>query len=146
MILGLFLSIPLWGCEPTKSGDPPGSKELGAGGVYVAYNHGCEAGCDGVNKGDLIQEIDGKPVKTSKDFDDANLIDGKPHKLKLVAASGAPKEAEITAKPFTKMPPLENVPPFWAVGAAELDAAPKWARKRMFGHASPSVMLVNSDG
>ncbi len=147
LLLGLFLSIPLLGCEPSTNSGPPGDKALKAGGVYVAYNHGCDQGCDGIGKGDLIQKIDGNTVKTSEDFDKANLIDGKPHKLDLLTAGSlAPKQAEIVAKPMTKLPPLENVPPFWAVGADELNAAPSWARKRMFGHASPSVMLVNSDG
>ncbi|MBL4683752.1 MAG: hypothetical protein JKY37_04115 [Nannocystaceae bacterium] len=147
VILGLFLSIPLWGCEPTTASGPPKAKALDAGGVYIAYNHGCEQGCSDIGKGDLIQKIDGKVVKTSADFDAANLTDGKPHKLNLLAAGSlAPKQTEIVAKPYGKLPPLENVPPFWAVGAEELNAAPSWARKRMFGHASPSVMLVNSDG
>lgn len=149
VILGLFLSIPFLGCEP--SGDSsfkiPGDKDLKSGGVYVAYNHGCDQGCSDIDKGDLIQKIDGKTVKTSEDFDKAGLTDGKAHKLDLLASGSlAPKTAEITAKPKTDMPPLENVPPFWAVGAEELNKAPEWARKRMFGHASPSVMLVNSDG
>jgi len=149
VFLGLFLSIPLLGCEPSTGGSSniPGEKDLKSGGIYVAYNNGCDQGCDGIDKGDLITEIDGKKVSTSEDFDKANLIDGKPHKLKLLAAGSlAPKSAEITAKPNSKMPPLTDVPPFWAVGAAELNEAPKWARKRMFGHASPSVMLVNVDG
>jgi hypothetical protein len=44
------------------------------------------------------------------------------------------------------MLPLTDVPPVWTVGAEELDRAPSWARRRMFGHASPMVMLVNVDG
>ena len=149
-VLGLFLSMPMLACD-SGGGDSafkiPGKKDLKPGGIYVAYNHGCDQGCDSVEKGDLIQKIDGNTVKTSEDFEKANLIDGKPHKLDMLSSGSlAPKQAEIVAKPKTDMPPLENVPPFWAVGAEELNKAPDWARKRMFGHASPSVMLVNSDG
>jgi hypothetical protein len=142
-LLGLF------GCEKTGTTgfNIPMPKDLKPGGVYVAYNHGCQQGCDQVEKGDLIQKIDGKDVKTGADFDAANVIDGKPHKLDLLAnGSLAPKSVEITAKPKTDMPPLENVPPFWVSGAERLNQAPEWARRRMFGHASPSVMLVSVDG
>lgn len=125
----------------------PMNKDLKAGGVYVSYNHGCDSGCDQIDKGDLIQKIDGKTVKTGEEFDAANVTDGKPHKLDVLAAgSMAPKAVEIVAQPKTDMPPLENVPPFWTVGADALNEAPEWARRRMFGHASPSAMLVNTDG
>lgn len=123
------------------------SAVLKPGGVFVAYNLGCEKGCDAVKRGDLIQEIDGKPVATTADFWNAPLTDGNPHKLKVLKLStGEPIETEIVAKPNDSMPPVKGAPPFWAVGAEELDQAPKWARRRMFGHASPQIMLVNSDG
>ena len=149
LFVGLFLSSSLLGCEPggATAFPIPQDEDLKPGGIYVAYNHGCAAGCDQVKKGDLIQKIDGKTVKTSADFDGSGLIDGKAHKLDLLAEDSlAPKQVEITAQPKSDMPPLENVPPFWAVGAEELNRAPEWARRRMFGHASPSVMLVNTDG
>jgi hypothetical protein len=142
--------LSLTGCEPKAGGggfNIPQPKDLKPGGLYVAYNHGCEAGCGDIQKGDLIQKIDGKPVKTGADFDAANITDGKPHKLELLSnGSLAPKTAEVTAKPKTDMPPLENVPPFWVSGAERLNQAPDWARRRMFGHASPSAMLVSVDG
>ncbi len=142
--------LGLTGCDKssgTKGFNIPMNKDLKAGGVYVAYNHGCTSGCDQVDKGDLIQKIDGKTVKTGADFDAANITDGKPHKLELLANdSMAPKTVEITASPKTDMPPLENVPPFWTGGAERLNQAPDWARRRMFGHASPSAMLVSVDG
>jgi hypothetical protein len=150
ILVGLALSaLALAGCD--SKGKPstmevPGSKDLEAGGLYVAYNHGCTKGCDQVAKGDLIQSIDGKPMKTEADFKAANVTDGQPHKLELIGKGGAPKSVEITASPKTDMPPLENVPPFWVADAAKLNQAPEWARRRMFGHASPSVMLVSIDG
>ena len=141
--LGLAVS-----CEPSSGGFKiPGHKDLKAGGVFISYNLGCDKGCDQVQKGDLLQKIDGKAVNTGKEFDAANIADGKPHKLDLLAAgSMAPKSVEITAKPKSNLPPLKDVPPFWTVGAKELDAAPEWARRRMCGHASPMVQIVSING
>ncbi len=143
----LALPLTMTSCDKKKdiSFTVPKSV-LKPGGVFVAYNLGCERGCEQINRGDLIQEIDGKPVATSADFDGANLTDGKPHKLKVLKLTDEVFEVEIVAKPNDKMPPVKGAPPFWAVGAEELNAAPKWARRRMFGHASPQIMLVNSDG
>ena len=139
----LALGGALGACDSKGSGTSfniPESKDLERGGLYVVYNHGCTKGCDQVEKGDLIQSIDGKPTKTEADFKAANVIDGQPHKLELIGKDGAPKSVEIVASPKTDMPPLENVPPLWVADAAKLDLAPEWARRRMFGHASPSVM------
>lgn len=147
--VGLLSTLALGGCEPGSSSggfNIPGTDDLKAGGVYVAYNHGCDKGCDQVEKGDLIQSIDGNPTKTGADFDKANITDGQPHKLEIIGKGGAPKSVEIVAKPKTDMPPLENVPPFWTEGAERLNQAPDWARRRMFSHASPSAMLVSVDG
>lgn len=147
--IGLLSALALGGCD-TQGGTPfdniPGNDDLKAGGVYVAYNHGCTKGCDQIEKGDLIQSIDGKPVQAGADFDAANVTDGQPHQLELIGKAGGAKSVEITAQPKTDMPPLEDVPPFWTSGAARLNQAPDWARRRMFGHASPSVMLVNIEG
>lgn len=119
-------------------------KELEPGGVYVAYNLGCEAGCDQIQKGDLIQKMDGATVQTAEDL--KSISDGKPHKLEIVTKDKTPKSVEVTATPKNNMPPLKDMPPFWLVSADDLKKAPQWARRRMFGHASPSVMLVSSDG
>jgi hypothetical protein len=146
--VGLLSALALGGCDSKEGGSSfniPGIKDLEPGGVYVVYNHGCTKGCDQVTKGDLIQKIDGKPVKSGEDFDAANVTDGKPHQLELLS-KGATKTVEIVASPKTDMPPLENVPPFWTADAAELNQAPEWARRRMFAHASPSVMLVSTEG
>lgn len=147
--MGLLSTLALGGCEPGGGSDGfniPGIDDLKGGGVYVAYNHGCDKGCDQLEKGDLIQSIDGKPTQTGEDFDKANIIDGQPHTLEVIGKDGATKTVEVVAQPKTDMPPLENVPPLWTVGAAELNQAPEWARRRMFAHASPSVMLVSVDG
>jgi hypothetical protein len=149
LLSALALGGVVGGCE-TKGGGTsfgiPTSEELQRGGLFVIYNHGCTKGCDQVEKGDLIQSIDGKPTKTEADFTAANVIDGNPHKLEIIAKNGTTKTVEFVASPKTDMPPLENVPPFWVADSAKLNTAPDWARRRMFGHSSPMAMLVSSDG
>lgn len=143
----LLVTTLLASCEKGNSFKIPGPKDLQPGGVFISYNLGCEAGCDQVQKGDLLQKIDGQPVKTSAEFDKVTLTDGKPHKLELLAwQSHEPKSVDITASPNNKFPPLKDLGPFYAVGAEELDAAPEWARRRMFGHTSPMVQLVSING
>lgn len=146
LLLTTLLAVSLTSCDKAKdiSFTVP-SAVLKPGGVFVTYNLGCDKGCNAVSRGDLIQEIDGKPVATGADFDGANLTDGQPHKLKVLHLSGEVAEVEIVAKP-NKLPPITGAPPFWTVGAEELNRAPKWARRRMFGHGSPQIQLVNSDG
>lgn len=137
--------LALAACDTKESFNIPMKKDLKPGGVYVAYNLGCEQGCDQVQKGDLIQKMDGKAVA---DADDLKAItDGNEHALELLASdTREAKTVKVKATPKSNMPPLEDVPPFWLVSAEELNEAPEWARRRMFGHASPSVMLVSSDG
>jgi hypothetical protein len=122
------------------------SEELKAGGVYIAYMVGCEKGCDQLEKGDLILAVDGQPVTSSKDLRVSRVATGAPIKLKVHKKSGQDIEVEIVAKPNDSLPPIKEAPPFWTVGAAELDKAPEWARRTLFGHASPMVMLVNAEG
>lgn len=124
------------------------SKVLRPGGVYIAHNSGCDQGCDQIARGDLIQTIDGNEVKTSSDFLAANVTDGQPHKLGVYKQSeGAVKEIEIVATPSDKYPPIKAAPPFWTVGAADLDKVEqKWARRRLFGHAAPQIQMFNIDG
>lgn len=120
---------------------------LAPGGAYVTYTVGCEKGCDQIGRGDLIQEIDGKKIETGTDIDAANLTDGQPHKLKVYKqATKAVQEVELVAQPNDSMPPITEAPPFWTTGAAELNEAPAWARRRLFGHASPQIALVSVDG
>jgi hypothetical protein len=121
-------------------------KELAQGGVYVTYVQpsGC-TGCSALTRGDLILTVDGNPVSTAKDL--AILTDGKPHEVTFWKASaGAEASTTITAEPNNTMPPVKDAPPFWSVGAEQLQATPKWARRRLFGHAAPQILLVNSDG
>src|SRR5688572_17850031 len=115
--LALIASLLLATCEGgTTSFNIPQEKDLKPGGVYIAYNVGCDKGCDQVQKGDLLQKVDGKTVKTSSDVEAANIADGKPHKLELLTkGSLAPKVVTIEASPKNNMPPLKDVPPFWTV-------------------------------
>jgi hypothetical protein len=122
------------------------SEQLKPGGVYIAYMVGCDSGCDQLEKGDLILEVDGTPATSAKDVRTSRIADGAPHKLKVHKKSGEVKEVTITAKPNETMPPLKDVPPFWTVGAAQLDKAPQWARRNLFAHASPMAMLVSAEG
>lgn len=128
------------------------SANLEKGGVYVAYNNKYECtGCDQIKKGDLILEMNGSPVSTRADLRLSKLASGEPVKLKLwrpgVKDTPAQElEVEITAKPHSKLPPIEEGPPMFLVGASKLNAAPDWARKTLFGHASVATMLVNANG
>jgi hypothetical protein len=135
-------------CEPSGAGfNIPTNRDLKDGGVFVSYNFGCEKGCDQIEKGDLITTVDGKTVKTAEEIDAMNIADGKPHKLGLMArGSHDPKTVEIQAKAKNNLPPLKDVPPFWLISAEDLNQAPDWARRRMFGHASPMVQLVSING
>lgn len=147
--LVFFSAFALGSCD--KGGGSkfiiPNKKDLDPGGVFISYNLGCEAGCDQVNKGDLLQKVDGKTVKSVEELDAANIADGKPHKLDLLSwHEHAPKSVSITATPKNNMPPLKDSPPFWTVSAEKLNAAPDWARRRMFGHASPMVQVVSING
>ncbi|PRP92381.1 hypothetical protein ENSA5_49510 [Enhygromyxa salina] len=149
LVTAALLSLPLLlstGCD-----DPftVSSKDLKPGGVYVTYVQPQDcSGCDALDRGDLIQEVDGTPVLTTDELLAKNLTDGQPHKIKYFdkSADNEVKEIEITATPNNSMAPIKDAPPFWTVGAEELDRAPSWARRRLFGHASPQLLLVNSDG
>lgn len=122
------------------------SEQLKPGGVYITYVIGCDKGCDQLERGDLVLELNGQPVSTTKDLRTSQVATGEPVKLKVHKKSGQVVEVEIVANPSDKLPPITDAPPFWAVGAADLDKAPQWARRNLFGHASPMAMLVNMDG
>ena len=118
-------------------------------GVYVTYVQpkSC-TGCDELDRGDIIVSIDGTEVLTTQDMLDINITDGEPHEIVFHDKSNndKPTKIEITAKPNDSMPPLRDAPPFWTVGTEVLDKAPNWARRRLFGHASPQLLLVDADG
>ncbi len=142
----LLLPLGVSGCD--GGGMLVAPRDLKPGGAFVAYvqDKNCD-GCGQLSRGDLIQSIDGEAIATSADIRGFDLTDGKPHKLSVFdAGDKAVKTIEITATPNDSVPPLESVPPFWAVGAEELNRAPDWARRRLFGHASPQLLLVNVDG
>jgi hypothetical protein len=124
-------------------------KELKPGGVFITYVQPQDCtGCDALGRGDLIQEVDGAAVTTAAEVLAKNITDGQPHKVKFLdkSAKNEAKEIEITAQPNNSMAPVKDAPPFWMVGAEELNKAPSWARRRLFAHASPQLLLVNSDG
>lgn len=145
-----FVSLLLGAVSCDGGGGPPTvevtSEQLKPGGVYIAYMVGCESGCDQLAKGDLILEVNGKPVSSSKDLRVSQVATGEPVKLKVHKKGGQVQEVTIVAKPNDSLPPIKEAPPFWTVGAADLDKAPQWARRNLFGHASPMAMLVNADG
>ncbi len=144
LVAGLASTLLMAACD-SKPSTVPKNKDLKAGGVYVAYNLKCEVGCDQIQKGDLIQKVDGKAVKTAADV--GNLGDNAEHTLELLSAGTMePKTVKLKASPKQNLAPIKDGPPLWLVSAEELNKAPAWARGRMFGHASPQVMLVSSDG
>ena len=149
IVTAALLSMPL--LLSTACDDPftVSSKELKPGGLYITYVQPSDCtGCDAFDRGDLIQTVDGEAVKTTSDLLAKNLIDGQPHKIGFFdkSAENELKEIEITAKPNNTMAPVKDAQPFWTVGAEDLDKAPSWARRRLFAHASPQILLVNSDG
>lgn len=123
------------------------SEQLKPGGVFITYVIGCEKGCDQLERGDLVLALGGNPVSTAKDLRVSKIATGEPVKLKVrKAKTGQEVEVEIVAKPNESLAPVKEAPPFWSVGAADLDKAPQWARRNLFGHASPMAMLVNVNG
>lgn len=144
----LTLALGLAGCGGTNDFTVK-PKELEPGGVFITYVQptGC-SGCEALGRKDLIQSVDGKPVKTTEELLAANLTDGNEHTIEFLdsSADGAAATATISATPNDTMDPIKGAPPFWTVGAEELNLAPPWARRRLFGHAAPQVLLVNSDG
>jgi hypothetical protein len=150
LVKAALLSLPLTLLALSACDDEftVSSKELKPGGVYITYVQPQDcSGCDKLSRGDLITAVDGTPVAT---YDEVakTITDGQPHKLKFLdkSSKNAETEVEITATPNNSMAPVKDAPPFWMVGAAELDKAPSWARRRLFAHASPQLLLVNSDG
>jgi len=150
VIKAALLCIPLTLLSADCGGGSVGftvkDKELEPGGAFITYvqpSH-CD-GCSALKRGDLIQSIDGKPVARTDDL--GNLTDGKPHELSYwKASSGELATVTITAEPNDTLAPIKDAPPFWTVGAKDLMKAPSWARRRLFAHASPQILLVNSDG
>ena len=154
-LLSLFAgaTASISGCDTGSSTAPTiviPSEELAGGGLYVVYinrSGNCSKGCDQLAKGDLILEINGQAVSSATDARNSKIATGEPVKLKVLKKdTKETKEIELIATPSDKLPPLKETPPFWTIGAADLDQAPDWARRAHFGHVAPSIMLVNADG
>ncbi len=60
----VLLSVLLGACGPEldPARPPPAHGDLAPGGVWVAYNLGCEVGCDQIERGNRILAIDGPSV------------------------------------------------------------------------------------
>ncbi len=149
-----MLCLPLstvTACDGTGGGFTVPPKVLVPGGAYVTYvqSTDCE-GCGALKRGDLIQAIDGKPAKSAPAIQAIGITDGKPHEIAFKRFSKGEfvdLKITITAKPNNTLEPVVDAPPFWTVDAEELNQAPEgWARRRLFGHASPQLLLVNIDG
>jgi hypothetical protein len=146
VLLELSLVSIIFGCH-VGSVAPPPKADLERGGVYVAYNLGCEDGCKDLARGDVILAVDGQPVETRADLMGAHLTDQHPVVLEVLRpGESSPRHVEIQAKPRQDFPPLEDVPPFWTVSAEALDRAADWARAPMFSHALPAFSFVHVDG
>lgn len=149
-LLSLLAFAGVSACDGGASKPPTievSSEQLKPGGVFIAHVVGCDKGCDQLKRGDLILAVDGQPVTSSKDMRVSRIATGSPIKLSVQhQGAPAPVEVEMVAKPNDSLPPIKEAPPFWSVGAADLDKAPQWARRSLFGHASPMTMLVNADG
>lgn len=141
-------------CAPVKANNSAASptievssQQLAPGGAYVAYVYGCARGCEAIEKGDLVLAVDGAPVRTTSDVDTPRLATGAPVRLTVHKhRTGEALELEIVATPSQALPPVRDLPPFRAILAADLDRAPQWARRNLYGHFSPQTMLVHVDG
>lgn len=134
------------GPELNPARPPPAHDELSSGGVWVAYNLGCEAGCDQIKRGDRILAIDGRPVSSGAELDAIGLARGAPVELHVVPHGKAElRVVPIVAEPRDDLPPIVGAPPLFTVGAAALDRAPEWARRRLFGHAIPALRFYRAD-
>lgn len=114
-------------------------------GLWVAYNLGCEQGCNQIRRGDIITAIDGKPVTTGAELDAADLARGTPVQLELHSRQRGKLDITLRATPNQFMRPLPHAPPLWTVGTAALDRAPDWARLKAFGHATPALRFYRMD-
>jgi hypothetical protein len=153
ILLAALLSLPLLSataCDPGGGFTIP-PKSLEPGGAYITYVQptDCE-GCGELKRGDLIQTIDGKEAHSAAAIKAANITDGQPHEIvykRYSKGDFVDQTVTITAKPNNTMAPVVDAPPFWTVDATQLNKAPEgWARRRLFGHASPQLLLVNIDG
>jgi hypothetical protein len=141
------LAIALGACGPelNPARPPPSRDDLGNG-VWVAYNLGCQVGCDEIKRGDRILAVDGRPVESGAEVDAIGLARGAPLKLSVARyRTGELREITIVAEPNDALTPIPAVSPLFTVGAAALDQAPEWARRKLFGHAIPALRFYRLD-
>ena len=140
----LALLASIMAATLSRCGEPP-VLELPTGGLYVAYNAGCEEGCDAIQRGDVILGLDGLPTSKPEDLD--GLTDGRRHDLVVYdSRRGEQSLRYLVADAAQRFPPLEDAPPLWVVGVDELRKAPQWAQRRLFSRASPAVAFAALDG
>jgi hypothetical protein len=143
-----LVSILLGACAGQLNPSVPTPKpgELAAKpGLWVAYNLGCEQGCDKIRRGDIITAIDGAPVTSGAEIDAADLARGTPVQLELQSRKRGKLDITLRATPNQFMRPLMHAPPLWTVGTEALDRAPAWARLKAFGHATPALRFYRMD-
>ncbi|MFZ6185071.1 hypothetical protein [Nannocystis pusilla] len=148
LLSALTLSLGLCACGPELNPPrpPPAHSELAPGGVWVAYNLGCEVGCEEIKRGDRILAIDGRPVSSGAEIDQIDLARNEPLKLQIAKyGSNEIRDVTIVAKPNELLPPIAAAPPMFTVGADALDRAPDWARSKLFGHAIPAIRFYRAD-
>lgn len=144
----LGLITALWSaasCSVNGHGEAPRQDELAGGGVYVAYNLGCEEGCKRVRRGDRIVAVDGVRVASREEFESrlssgGNTLDVVPRR------GGDPNRVRVQGKPRDLPAGLDDPPPILTVGAEALGQTPAWARKLMFSHAMPPFAAVHMEG
>ena len=142
----LTLALAACGPELNPARPPPAHDDLAPGGVWVAYNLGCELGCDQIKRGDRILAVDGRPVTSGAEVDAIGLHTGAPRTLTIAPYhQPTPRDVTIVAHPRDDLPPLKGAPSIYTVGAAALDRAPAWARHKLFGHAIPALRLYLAD-
>ncbi len=143
-LASLLLSACAGQLNPSVPTPKPG--ELGKQpGVWVAYNLGCQRGCDQIHRGDIITAIDGEPVTRGDQVDDARLARGTPVRLEVQSRKRGKIEVTLVATPNEYMRPIEDAPPLWTIGTEALDRAPAWARLKAFGHATPAMRIYRLD-
>ncbi len=80
LLAGSVLAISA--CDGGGSSAPPtievSSEQLKPGGVYITYVNGCEKGCDQLERGDLVLELNGQKVSTAKDLRSSQVATGQP--------------------------------------------------------------------
>lgn len=143
-----LVSVLLGACAGQLNPSVPTPKpgELAAQpGVWVAYNLGCEQGCDRIRRGDIITAIDGEPVTSGAEVDAADLARGTPVQLELRSRKRGELDITLRATPNQFMRPIAHAPPLWTIGTEALDRAPAWARLKAFGHATPALRFYRLD-